>query len=285
MNLLSPKTIEERVIMLLQGGSMTAGDILAKIKKDRPKTTKQALYSALRKMKVEEIVAIHGKLISLSHVWVVKMAEIFNSAKRIYAREVISDDGFLNLEEGDKIVYNFKSAESTDIFWGHAFALLAHATNSKVPLILYNPHEWFFLARKDSERLLFDEIKNIPRQIFLITDHNDPLDKQTAREFDGKMSQYHMLSENQFPKENYYLNIFDDLIIEVWLDEKVAEKIDQFYKANKTIDENNLAELRRIVKERGRNKMKISRNKKRAEKLRAKFEKYFYKIDTKKTII
>ena len=96
-----------------------------------------------------------------------------------------------------------------------------------------------------------------------------------AVEVDYKITNYFASDTKLFPKQNYYVNIFDDFLIEVWLDPKVSEAIDQFYNNTKDFDENAKKKLLEIIKPGGRNKLVITRNKRKAYKIRNMFSKFF----------
>lgn len=276
MNLLAPVTIEEHIISLLQRKPLSGAELLTEIRKHRPGSTKQALYAALRKLRAAEIVVMSNMRISLSSVWVIKMTEFFQMAKHFYAKSAMTDEGFLNLEDGDRISYSFKSPNLTDIFWGHTFDILSEIIPQNEPVYLYNPHEWFFLARADSERAIFNKITKTGKQILLVAGGTTFLDKSISKEADGTLFQYYPTNEILFEKRNYYVNIFGDFIIEAWLDEDVSKKIDAFYDAATTWTDTSRSNLQKIISETGKNKLTISRNTKKAAKLKNILGKYFY---------
>lgn len=276
MNILKPQSIEEHIISLLQKDSHSAPELLASIQLKRPRTTKQALYAALRKLRSAEIVVIHKMRVSLSSIWVTKMAEFFTLSKHFYTKTVTTDEGFLNLEDGDRVTYSFKNPNVTDIFWGHAFDILAEITPTSEPIYIYNPHEWFMLARAESEKPLFKKITNTGKQILVLAGATTFLDKMLIKEFDGTFAQYHPTNELLFDKRNYYLNIFDDFIIEARLDEATAKKIDDFYNKTTVWNSESETQLKKIIASEGKNKLSISRNKKRADTLKKMFKSYFY---------
>lgn len=275
MNILKPQSIEEHIISLLQKESHSGPELLSTIQKYRPGTTKQALYAALRKLRSAEIVVVHKMRISLSSIWVTKMAEFFTLAKHFYTKTTTTDEGFLNLEDGDRVTYSFKNPNVADIFWGHAVDILCEITPLSEPYYIYDPHEWFMLAR-ETEGPLLKKIASTGKQVLILAGGTTPLDKKLIKEFEGTNAQYHPTNELLFDKRNYYLNIFDDFIIEAHLDEATAKKIDDFY--NTTMEWNPTTEaiLKKIIANEGKNKLTISRNRKKADKLKKMFKSYFY---------
>jgi len=270
-----PKTIEDYALLFLQKGSLKTTDLLENIQDVRPGTTKQALYKILHKLKTEEVVVVRSKYVSLSSIWINHMAQYFATAQRLYTTHGEPSEDFLQLEDGDHITYTFKNPNITDIFWGHALSILGEVTKEE-PVYIYNPHEWFVLAREESEKKLFNELTKKNKQLFILIGNNDTLDKLASKELNNDMAQYHTLPTALFPKDNYYINIFSDFIIEVWLDKKTSDAIDKFYKENNVFDENAKNILQEIIEQRGKNKLVISRNARKAEKLKKVFKKYFY---------
>jgi len=273
--LLKPKTVEEQALLLLKDGSLGTVELLEKINSSRAGTTKQAFYQALRKLRKEEVVVLYSKRVSLSHIWIEKMSDYLSKAKMNYGAIEKPNEDFLILEDGEKVSYNFKNPTTMDIFWGHAFGILSNKIAKDEAVLIHNPHEWFLVAREESEKLLFAGISNNNRRLFLLCGKNTGLDRNVKTHFDGDRLQYHILEKPLFEKENYYINIFGNYIIEAWIDESVAKEIDDFYIKNKTIGKETIEELKHIVSKKGRNKLVISNNKRKARKMKAMFKKYF----------
>ncbi len=276
MDLDKPQTIEEVVLKALSNKALSGEALLQEAQKIRHGFTKQALYQLLRKLMDREIVVKHGKQFSLSQIWIMKMNDFFSLAQKQYGVGERGGNDFLALSDGDKISYSFKSPAEADKFWGHAFNILA-GTIKNEPLYIYNPHEWFFFARKESEEYLFKDLQNKNQQIWLLCGGTTALDKYNAKYFDGKTLQYHMADEEIFEARNYYLNIFGDYIIEARIDEDVALKVDKFYETHKEVTEVTLQSLTNLLTQ-GKTNLAISRNKKKVEKLKKLFTPYFYKI-------
>lgn len=275
MNILKPQSIEEYIISFLQKESRSGPELLELIRKHRSGTTKQALYAALRKLRAAEIVVIHNMRISLSSIWVTKMAEFFTLAKHFYTKTVTADEGFLNLQDGDRVTYSFKNPNITDIFWAHAVDILCEITPIPEPYYIYDPHEWFMLARETEEPLL-KKIGLTGRQVLILVGGATFLDKMIIKKFENTAAQYHPTNELIFDKRNYYVNIFDDFIIEAYLDETTAKRIDDFYSTTTTWNNEKKILLKKIIADEGKNKLVISRNRKKAEKLKRIFKSYFY---------
>lgn len=264
--------IESQIIKNLQKGSFFSVDLVEKLIKELG-VTKQAVYKSLRKLKKKEVVVEKGKLLSLSIVWVKKMVSFFEQAQFAYTSESLGV--FMDMKEGDSVVYRFKDFNTTDIFWGNAFYSLSKNLQEGETMYLYNPHEWFFVARPESEIELFKNIHNDNKKIILYASGSTDLDVSIKKYFIPESQQYYAGGEYLFPKENYYVNIFGEYLIEAWLDPEISKQIDNFFSTHKEITSYASDELQEIIEKKGKNKMKISRNKSKAEKLRKKIGKYF----------
>jgi hypothetical protein len=275
MDLDKPQTIEEVVLRALGEKALTGEALLGICQPIKKGFTKQALYQLLRKLIDREIVIKHGKQFSLSRIWILKMNDFFSLAQNQYGIGERGGNNFLALSDGDKVAYSFKSPVEADRFWGHAFNILGGLLAGKEPLYIYNPHEWFFFARKESEEFLFKELQTRNQKVWLLCGGKTLLDKYTAKYFDGSVLQYYMASDKIFEARNYYLNIFGEYIIEARIDENIAEKIDQFYEAHTTVTKETVGLLTKLL-EQGKTTITISRNKKKSEKLKKIFAPYFY---------
>ena len=105
--------------------------------------------------------------------------------------------------------------------------------------------------------------------------NSDPIDAYAKRFFDGTYLQYHTLEKPLFEKGNYYLNIFGTYIIEASIDSETAKNVDELYKKTQTFDESIISALQALVAN-GKTKLTISRNARKAAKLKKLFAPYFF---------
>ena len=267
--------IEDLILQVLENSPEDTKILIEKIRIVRPKTSKQAVYKALKKMRIDEVIVQTREQVALSDVWLKKLADFVERAQLNYRTTVHPGINFLNLKQGEKIAYTFKTFEAADIFWAHAFGVLSEVLPKTIPLFLYNPHEWFILVRPESEIFLFEGLKKAGKQLFVIVGNKDHLDIHAGKYFDGKSLHYFATDNHLFSKPNYYVNVFGDFLIEVWLDERTSVAIDAFYKNTKEFDGKAKLELLEIIARKGKNKLVINHNKRKADKIRNMFKKYF----------
>ncbi len=277
MNLFPKTSLEYQIITYLQKQSWVIVDLIGELRKTRPKLSKQAVYQIIRSLKKSEIVIVASKQVSLSSIWIDRMHEFFTIAKYAYEGSTqgnISGESFLNLEDGDSISYLFKNPNATDVFWAHTFNILMGIMPAHEPIYLYNPHQWFLLARQESETLLLKQAEQNGHPWYQYIAHKTSLDDFT-KSFFKKPNLAHTQAKHYF-KENYYVNIFGDFLIEVVLDPKTEQAINNFYQVHTEWNNTAKSEITKIISHmKGRNKLTISRNAKKAGKIKRMLGKYF----------
>lgn len=269
------RTIEEYILFLLKEGPLKITEVIEKIKRLRPKTTKQGVYYIIRLLKKAEVLVTHKKMVSLNTVWLKKLAAFVSLAENSYLESDNYGGGIRQLKNGDKIQYNFKNSLLTDVFWNHIIFQI-EAVTANEPFIAYNPHSWFFLAHPDNEIQVRDLFVSNKRQYLVMAGHKNTLDLSVKQYFDNKLSQYYAQEKALFKKENYYLNIIGNFIVEVWIDQKIEKEIDKFYILYKECGEIEKDKFRQILKDRGKTKLVISRDHNKAEKLKKQLLKPFW---------
>lgn len=269
------KSVEDEVLEVLQKGTLLGTDIVRQVSQLRPKTTKQAVYRVLRKLKSEEKVAIHGKSVSLNIQWIKSMGEFFSLAEFYYSGSA-GVDSFLNIKGRDKITYSFKNLNLLDVFGIHALHMMGIVLEKSLPLFAYNPHEWFFWARREAEEVLTKTFEEEERQVFLVSTHRDPLDLELRKHYQTDLIQYHIVNKPLFPKDNYYFVVFGDYLMEVYFDEKIIEELDEYYKQTETWNESAKQALQKIVSKSSKNKLVISRNLRKIYRYKKMLSPYFF---------
>jgi hypothetical protein len=265
-------TLEDRIVLLLQSGPLSTDNLLACLQKVRIGTTKQGMYRVLRILIRSDIVVKSGRIVSLSVAWVERVSSLTNAAEGAYLRK--REGSVLDLEEGDSIRYSFRNTNVAEAFWNHTNHVLVKA-HPRTPWFGYNPHCWFFLADPARERGFRDLLVKQGGQYLMTVGGDTSLDRAIKGEFDGKGSQYHRRQTPLFAKNNYYLNIIGDYVIEAWLAPTHARAIEQLYQ-NTSDTHCAQQKLLDIINSKGRTRLVVSRNSKKAATLRGKLGRVFY---------
>ncbi|EKD46507.1 MAG: hypothetical protein ACD_67C00211G0003 [uncultured bacterium] len=274
MSINKPKRIEEYLIFYLKKGPIKCLNLVTKIQEERPGTTKQAVYSALRQLRAEENIIIAKGFASLNIAWLNKMTSFFDLAKNNYIKNSNSGS-FLDLEDNERIKYYFHTLQKADVFWTHAYYLLLERLKEHEPVFLYNPHEWFLLARTENELACVTDTIAKNHQFLVTSSSTTLLDKFVSRYFDGTKSQYNMLSKPMFKESNYYVNVFGDFLIEAWLDKNIIAEVENIYQTSQEFDDATKNAFHNVLDMEGRMRIVISRNHKKAERFKKSLTKGF----------
>lgn len=273
MNILSPKSIEDFIIYCLKTGEKHSIELLEEVQKMRGVITKQGFYTALRQLKKEEVVTIRAKIIALNTVWIRRLQEAVENMAKTYLHDENSFD-LLALSDKEHATFYFTTSASLDIFWGHSQNIFLHATPANEPEYCYDPHYWFYIARRETEERLLSEITTQGRQFLISVGGDDALDSAIKSDFASDYLQYTV--DRVFQKENYYVTVIGDYITEVFLDEQIARAVDQIYKSTHALTEEVVNTLKELLSRRARHRLKISRDSKRAARLKKRLGKNFY---------
>ncbi len=265
-------SISSRIISILKNGPLSALDIVKKIQSSRIQTPKQSIYLALRKLKSKEILAVNKKQIALHQTWISHMQQFFIEADHSVNTK---ENSLTNLKEGEYITYKFNSLVSLDMYWAHAVMVFLKNQNKEEPVLFYNPHEWFFIAREKSEYSIIKEARRREIPWLHLIGGATPLDKIVRKFFDGVHAKCHFLGDHVYPN-TYYVNCFGDFVTEVQIDKQAAQEIETIYSTHDHTGTDVVKLLEALIaKDTFTHKMKISRSARKAKKIVSLFKKYF----------
>lgn len=260
--------IKESIISLLVKGPVDSTDLQSQIVTEK-KVTKQGFYKALRELVAAEVVVKNKQLVALNNSWVNKMGNFVSTIDTEYQRE----DSFLNLEEGESLVYHFKNLASLDVLWMHYFYIIAKKESDK-EILLYNPHEFWSLFRFDKENAMYQWIGDNKRKGYSVMGSNTAMDRSTTKYISQYGIELAYEDKVSFPK-NYFTSVIGDYILDTVLDMNTANAIDALYRKHAVWNKDVAKELSAILARIKRSKVVIYRNKKKAEQIRKKLMKYF----------
>ena len=264
------QSIEDLIVELLAKHPYSEGvELVRLIKTVRQKTVKQAVYTALTSLLKNEVVSKIGGKYFLSRVWLNKVNKLFQNKKQF------ATDTVFELEESESISYYFPSLLTCDTYWAHVFDLLIEWIPENKPIIVWNPHEWFAVGRKDAEQDIFKQFIAKKKYALYSIAGKTSLDKEFKKDWTNPFVSITTGSSTVF-SDNYYLNIFDNIIIEVFIDETLTKKIEGFYQENHQTTPENIRSFENLISEKYKVRMKISKNTKKAFTLRKKLSRDFY---------
>ena len=270
MNLLKPKTLEEKIFRILGQGAVKTTALLDKLALVGTRPTKQGLYSALRKLKGDDIVIVYRGTAALNVTWLKQLIEVLNRSLEASGGE--TSDIFA-LADKESVAYRFGTLRQLDNFWGHTQDIVVRATPSSEPVYTYDPHYWFYLARPEIEKAHITMANDLGKQFLMTVGGTAPLDIMIKKEFENDMRQYH--TEQLFTSNTYYVVVIGDYVFESHFDEPTTHRIEMLYARYTTLTDEALKEFRELPQIKTRVRLKISRNHTRANKLKKRLRKNF----------
>lgn len=249
----------------------TGPQLVALVNKTRQNTTKQAVYTAIKSLMGSEVVAKVGHTYFLSRVWLGTVNELF----KVQKEKELARDAIFDLHEKESISYHFPNLLTCDTYWAHVFTLLMEWIPAERPIVGWMPHEWFAIGRQEVERNIFKEHETRSKYMFYTIGGTTPLDIDFKREWKNPFVLVHTDKEARFPR-TYYLHVFDDFLIEVFAVEELAREIDNFYETHKNLTTENRAFFELLINKKSPVRMKISRRKNKALRLRKQLTKNFH---------
>jgi hypothetical protein len=271
---MAKKGLQNQIIGLLSKGPVRSSQLVERVSKETLHTI-QAVYLVLRRMREEGVVLHHHGILTLNTVWLEQELAILEEAKKVYIHRDTDSFSFGQLQERDRISYEFKNPVLLDEMWGHLFTVLIAQTETAMPIMIYNHHSWFPIVRKDSESAIFSSLAKQGYRAYFSIGGGTDLDRDIGKSF-VKPLEHSFSTGNHFGlKSTKYLNIIGDYMIEVTLDTQVSNEIDQFYNDYNTLREADATKLQSIVTRTGKNKLVISKNSRKAQRWRSRLAKDF----------
>ncbi len=262
------RSIEDLIVETLALKPYLEGPYLvSEIGKARPKTTKQAVYIALSALISDEIVAKVGTRYFLSRVWVQKLNKLLGGGAK---RDMIFD-----LKDGESVAYNFPSLLVCDNYWAHVVGILTDHMQPKDALFAWLPHYWFIIGREGVERSILEHMELRGVRAFFSVKGDSGLDKSFRDKWRGENISINTGDKTSF-RDNYYLEVFGDLIVEVTLAKGLATEIEDFYKKQESLTPESKNYFKSLITKKGKVRMKITRDKAKASTARKKLAKDFF---------
>ncbi|MBP6974543.1 MAG: hypothetical protein KBB54_01220 [Candidatus Pacebacteria bacterium] len=266
------KNIDDLIIEILsESPNITGPTLLDLIKVYRANTTKQAMYYALEHLLNSEVVVKVGIAYSISNIWKLKLQNnlIKNSSDL---------QSILALHEGESISLKFPSLLTADFYWAHLFTELTEWIPEKHPIFFYLAHEWFLIGRESVEKTVLGNFVDKNKKAYYSISGKDALDKDFKNIYSSKNLSINTDSAEIAP-EYVYINVFKDILIEVFLSKKLAEEIDSFYK-NHQVTFSRLTDGEKdsficIISKKHPIRIKVSKNTKKTTAIKRKLSKDF----------
>jgi hypothetical protein len=271
--ILSPRhTIEDSIVEILAKKPHISGPVLvSEIQLIRQNTTKQAVYLALSHLLSDEVVAKTGQNYFVTKTWTSRLKSLFLS----HTQNELKNDLIFSLPDGKSVSYKFTSLLSCDTYWGHLFSILTEATDAQNPITCWFPHQIFGIVRTGIEKQIFESFITEQKYVFYTTQGTSRLDADFKKNWRSDHVAINTDSSLPYP-DSVYISIFNEYIIEVFLDGSLAKDIETVYQSHTVVTATTITEMEQAISAKHSIRMKISRDTKRAAKIRKRLLRDFY---------
>jgi hypothetical protein len=240
--------------------------------------TIQGVYKALRTLRKREVVTLHRKYVSLSGSWIEKEKDKLLFAEKSYRSQHSVNN--IICGEQKKSTFFFHSLNEIDLFWTHAFQVLAvHVSPSEYTYTI-QPHDWYYYVRFDTDHYWMKRHKEQGRPTRTVITHSGGLDVLVMRERKkilGTAFEY-TLGENPL-KQNVatYYNVLGSYVLTALFETSVAEELDTFVRSHIALplSVSEQKEINQLVEKHGNFKLTIENNPEKAKRMREKVRNFF----------
>lgn len=270
--LCAQENVEESIISLLRKDNSGGKKLQTDLEKMGISVSSQSVYKALKKLIGEEVILKNGTIYGLNYVWLKRLNQFSSPSKGKYEEFLLFKPG--DLSEGEQDTYHFNNLNRAGAFWMHIHQILLDDLKPNQVAVLYSTNEWTSIIRKSADsEWAKTAIESSNLTLFAIGQENLQNRAYKNKHSKGNL-QINIGKTYNFPT-GYYLNVFNDYIVELILPKEVDDKITELFKkhTDKTV-------LHEMLIEAGvyncKIKLTVKRNRKKAQRLSKRISKDFY---------
>lgn len=242
------------------------------LQKYKPGMTLQGFYRVIRSLVERRVLVKEEKLLSIDAAWIFSLQHFLGTLQKTYFGQQSAAVNIL-LDEGETREFIFESPMEMDNFWTHALIMVTEYYGGKGHEDLngyaYTHHCWFQVAKTGQEQQLIDAYKEHGMRLYHVGGSTVFLDSLVTQFIHDPSAQF-VLTDGQPFGENYYAMSIGDFLFETRLPEFIFDQMEDLYEHVKSISQFNAEELLNIVRQHGRTRFTVTRNKKRVAQFRSK---------------
>ncbi|MDB5259505.1 MAG: hypothetical protein JWO73_713 [Candidatus Taylorbacteria bacterium] len=260
---ISTQKTADRIVKILLLKPNTASEISRKLKEHGFYLSVSGLYKALKQLEAADIAIRSKGIFSISSEWKKAMSEMLT-------QHDISPE----IEEGESMAFEVSSASQMDKLWKHYMFILERDTEG-AGIYFYGSHNFWIRMpdRKKSEEDFIAYTKKRRMIVCHTIGYPSRFDKNFARKHKSDTYQIHFESVPTFSHLDN-ITLFGDYILNTKIDEKLFKLIDDAYR-NAKDDAELMRMIESAVQQKHRYKLKLERNKNKAERLRKRLGTHF----------
>lgn len=247
------------------------------IRKSEKQMTLQGFYKLLQQLQEKRVIVKDGKLLSIDAGWVHAIIDFTAQLRNTYLQSNPSTANIL-LKEGEWNEFEFPTVIDMDNFWYHALVMVAHyygeQEHNDKNVYNYNDHCWFQVIRSGSEQTLGDTYADMDMEWYLVAGSHSFVDGLVESMVENETLHY-TLSNGEGFKQNEYVVVIGDYIFETALPKYIYEMMESVYERVHVVTDPALGSIEDLIRLPAKTTLRISRDKKRAQRLRKLIQSFF----------
>lgn len=263
-------TVYKCIIRELSKGSQGKSTLLKTVM-EKTSVTPQAVYKSLRQLIKDGIVVSKSKKVGLTLWYIEGELERWSRVLDTYNHKGTLSD-IINLRRGQKLTVIFNTLNELDSYWTQSFSTLERLLPENLPVYMIIPHDWFYYSKPKSDEYW---VKKQTRQQRLIITHPLPLDMEIVKNRRNQQFRFTVDKNPLRQDEHQYFSLLSDWVYEIQLDRTVNNKLVSFIERNRQMRTINKTELETIINNKGKFKLTVYHNPKKAAVMTNKLQKYF----------
>ena len=262
----TPEKVKEMIVTILTSEyPLSIKELKLLLKKHFNKSVSyQAIHKEILKLQKEGILKKRENKYKLNLDWVKKVGFFSELIISNYTTE--NKNSILKLldlkKEGDTVSFDFDSYSEIDSFFAEFFDYYDELFPKKPPILMHYSNNWWPLLYPMDEVRIF---KKLQSKIYGVTALNYPINNWCC-DFEREIG-INVVFTNKKEDFEWTRNVFGDLLIKLYLDEKVNKEIKDFFEKNRNFRGIDLKELIRIIHLEGNFKLVAIKDSARAKKI------------------
>lgn len=227
------------------------------------------LYKILAKLEKEQMIIKQYNVISLNSLWIKKISDFIEKAKKIYFQDNIA---FSQLQEWQRREFSADNLLDLDAIRNNISTQL-QLQNDGQETAFYHSHPYFILGNFASRSSLIENIINSQQKLYISYGNESCLDNYGVQLARLQWAQCSCSTKTPFLREWYNLHIIGDYLLELVFSDTVTQHFKVFFDNVQSVSEFNNELYKQIFSMKWRFQFSIQRNKKQAHNAREEIKK------------
>ena len=206
--------------------------------------TFQAVRKAILALVSEDVLVREGNSFLINKHWVVKSKKVIDELHIELTKTKAKPRGIESIK-GEISVFTFNSLTEMMHFWEDIIDdWFKHFKKGDYGINCWQgAHIWEGLLHLNKEKKVMGQLKKKKIKSYALSTGNTPLDRNIAKFYKSIGLKMGVISLQSFFDRSYYVGTYGNTIVQAHYPKKIVDKLDSFFKKNKTIEELDLSQL------------------------------------------